>query len=310
VWLEDIYFARTVTPYSDSISLDTVAPSGGTMRIIGEGAIAANVSWSGIRDSGAGITEYKLFGGTSAPTGCTASSPLYTGTATAFTHAGLSGATTYYYLLCATDGAGNTSSGIRGSIFTRAEYIPPTGTVTINSGAAFTGSPTVSVSISASDDSGVASMCLGTGSTCTSFVPFSATVPFTVSGSSGGKTVKVWLRDALGNTTASPLVDSITLDVTAPSRGSVALTPAAGQLTVSWSGFIDNSGGSGISSYRIAYARGATPATGCTSGTLIDPATSGQVLTGLSVGSYTVRVCAVDAVGNRGAGVTRSASVR
>ena len=112
-------------------------------------------------------------------------------------------------------------------------------------------------------------------------------------------------NDSSPNNNIGTYVGTPTLGV----GGAVTAAPAAGKLTVAWSGFADNSGGSGIASYQLAYAKGATPAPACTSGLRVSPATSGHLLIGLSPGNYTVRVCPVDAVGNVGVGVTRSANV-
>ena len=71
--------------------------------------------------------------------------PLYTGSATSFSHSGLTNGTTYYYRVCVSDKAGNTATGATatatpvGGVDTTA----PVGTVVINGGAAYTTSMTV-----------------------------------------------------------------------------------------------------------------------------------------------------------------------
>src|SRR5207253_2341941 len=75
--------------------------------------------WSGIADTGSGLATtnpYKLVYsvGTSSPT-CASGTQLLLGTATSFTHTGLTNGTTYSYRLCATDNAGNASTGATAS---------------------------------------------------------------------------------------------------------------------------------------------------------------------------------------------------
>jgi len=125
----------------------------------------------------------------------------------------------------------------------------------------------------------------------------------------------VFFRDTLGNESALAGVasDTVTLDATGPSGGSMTLTPSATpasrQATVAWSAFSDNAGGSGIVSYKFAYIKGTSyPSSSCKSGTVQTFAVSGasgsrSFNTALS-GQHSVRLCPVDAMGNVGAGLT------
>src|SRR5439155_25288585 len=78
------------------------------------GSSQVTVSWSGVTDAGSGLAPapYKLFSSTTDfPASCTGT-PLFSGSQISFTHSSLTNGTTYFYRLCATDNAGNTSSGI------------------------------------------------------------------------------------------------------------------------------------------------------------------------------------------------------
>src|SRR5207247_3292624 len=85
---------------------------------------------------------------------------------TSFTHSSLTNGTTYFYRLCATDNAGNTSSGITAS----ATPQPPGTTahacaLTIHAGGAYTASTTVTLALAATDTVGVTGYYLATSAT-------------------------------------------------------------------------------------------------------------------------------------------------
>ncbi len=104
------------TPSSSgtTTTTDTTAPTDGSLSATG-GNSQISLSWSGFSDSG-GIGSYKLVYSTaSSPSSCSAGTQIYSGTSTSYTHTGLTNGTTYYYRLCATDTAGNISSGATAS---------------------------------------------------------------------------------------------------------------------------------------------------------------------------------------------------
>lgn len=191
-----------------------------------------------------------------------------------------------------------------------ADVAPPTGSVLINGGAAFTRTPAITLAITASDPSGVRYMCVTDGASCTSFVPFAAATALTLGAGDGRKTVTVVLRDGVGNTTvfASSPRAAISLDTTAPSNGTVSLVAGSGVLTAAWSGFAD--AGSGLAGYRVMVAAGsAAPA--CGDRPYYSGTASTVRITGLSSGrAYSVRVCAVDGVGLLSSGAVASATVK
>lgn len=120
IWFKDALGNANATPYSGTITLDTIAPTEGTLTAT---AVSGTIrlDWSGFSDSGSGIKDYILVynvGGGVAPASCSAGIAVtnftYTlsGGAYTFTHStGLTSGTTTYYRLCATDWIGNTSAG-------------------------------------------------------------------------------------------------------------------------------------------------------------------------------------------------------
>ena len=93
-----------------TVAPDTTAPTDGTLSATA-GSSQVSLSWSNFSDSG-GIDYYKLVYSTSStPSSCSAGTQIYLGSGTSYTHTGLTNSTTYYYRICATDNAGNTSSG-------------------------------------------------------------------------------------------------------------------------------------------------------------------------------------------------------
>jgi len=186
-----------------------------------------------------------------------------------------------------------------------ADATAPAGTVSINSNALYTRSTSVTLSLTASDESGVDAMCLSQSSTCSAWGPFQATKSFNLANTQGVQTVNVWYRDILGNTTQAPVSDQITLDSLAPTMGSLTGTSTSTSVTVKWTSANDAT--SGIASYKLVYRRGTTlPSAGCTNGTIVPVTTSFQAtVSGLSRRTtYSFRLCAVDGAGNTSSGAT------
>ena len=117
-----------------------------------------------------------------------------------------------------------------------------------------------------------------------------------------------------GNTVPIPsgsnLADSsaIVVDTTAPSQGDFAATIGVSQVNLSWSGFAEEAGGSGMNRYKLVMSASGYPPSSCDGGT---PLTlSGDLAlaythSGLSSGAtYYYRLCAEDKAGNISTGLT------
>ena len=132
---------------------------------------------------------------------------------TDFHHTGLTAGKTYYYRVCATDNAGNTTTGATASMKAASELNPPTnGSISINAGVPYTNSTAVKLTLSATDDSGpVAKMCISNTNACSSWVPYATSKAWTLTAGNGVKTVNVWFRDKFDNDTPVPYSATITL---------------------------------------------------------------------------------------------------
>jgi PKD repeat protein len=299
VWFKDTLGNVNAAPYSASIALDQTPPVNGTLAI---NAVTGSftLTWQGFSDPLSGIAEYRLVGSTASYPSC-AATPLYSGTGNSYTQSGITLGTTYYYRVCAVDNVGNVSSGALARQKGLTEYIPPTGSIAINGGAAYTRTPLVHLALAASDASGIGQVCISNSATCTVWTPFTSTKSWTLLPGSGVKTVNVWYRDTLGNATPTPYSASITLDSTPPVNGTVSVAPSAGTFTVNWTGFQDAT--SGIAAYRLTKSAASYPA--CTASALYTGNATSYADSDITVGTtYYYRVCAVDNAGNISTGAT------
>ena len=308
VWFRDTWGNTTPSPYSASILIDKTAPTNGKVAAT-RGAGQITLNWSGFGDAGSGLNGYIVrYAAGSPPASCTAGTavPGYDGVSATYIHTGLTN-TTYGYRICARDKAGNTSTGATASAKPLPpETNPPTGSIVINGGAAAAKSTSVTLTLTASDESPPIQMCISNTMTCSSWAAFATTKSWKLTTGSGIKTVNVWFRDVWGNKTPSPYSASILIDKTAPTNGTVTATPGAGQITLNWSGF--NDALSGLGSYKLVYSTGSAPAS-CSSGTPIYTGTDlSYPHTGLTSGkTYYYRVCAIDKAGNMSTGATANA---
>jgi N-acetylneuraminic acid mutarotase len=101
---------------------------------------------------------------------------------------------------------------------------PPTGSISINSGAAYTNTTSVTLTLSCADASGCDQMCISNTASCLSWEGYSSTKAWTLTSGNGTKTVYAWLKDSLGNANTTPYSDSIVLD-TGSTNDSVSVPP-------------------------------------------------------------------------------------
>lgn len=155
------------------------------------------------------------------------------------------------------DSLGNVSQAVSDTIIL--DTTPPTGTVTINNGAAFTRSTSATLALTGSDASGAAIQMQFSkdGVSYFAFEPFAATRTVTLLSGDGLKTIYVRFKDAAGNVSL-PVTDTITLDTTAPA-GTILVTSA--NPTTSATGTLaltatDNVGGSGVTKMQFSTNNG------------------------------------------------------
>ena len=103
--------------------------------------------------------------------------------------------------------------------------VPSSGSVVINSGAAYTNNVNVTLTIAGTDaTSGVTEMAFSNGGAYSNWEAFSTTKAWTLASTDGTKTVRVKLKDAAGNETPTPFAsDTIVLDTTNPVVSNVSV---------------------------------------------------------------------------------------
>ena len=109
----------------------------------------------------------------------------------------------YYFAVTARNGAGKWSAGGPGAACVTLDGTPPTGTIVINNGAASTGDPNVTLSLTWSDGAagtGVRSMRFSDdGAHWTNWEPVAAAKAYVLPAPNGYKTVRVQFADRAGN---------------------------------------------------------------------------------------------------------------
>ena len=234
---------------------------------------------------------------------------------------GLSNGLTYHWRARVRDAAGQVSgwASFGGNAETSGDVsvdtAAPSGSVNIDSGAAWTDAPSVSLKLTCSDaKSGCAAMQLSNDNvTFTPAEPFAATRTWTLAGSDAVKTVYVRYLDRAGNVSQS-FRDTITLDSAGPVVGAITATPNpfaphSSQTTTIRIPVSDNLSGSCPLQIRILDAAGGlvkslprtvtcSPA-GTTTSVVWDGRNAANVP--VPAGTYTIEVAATDRAGNAGA---------
>ena len=306
-WFEDSWGNQSLSAATDSIFVDGDAPTEGTFFGSATGDHVANVSWTGFSDGGSGIDSYRVVAARgSAPASCSVGDVVYEGSDSSATITGLLGGNTYGLRLCAQDLAGNVSPGKTLSITTPDTEAPTSPTVVINGGATYAKASSVTLTLSASDDAGVTHYCVSNTTTCTTWTAIAATRTWSLIAGTGLKTVHVKFKDAAGNATAL-VTDTITVDTVVPTNSVLTATAAAGgAANFSWTAASDTI--SGVAGYKLSYLVSTTgyPASKCTTGTVVydGPDRTAAQAAMVAGSTYGYRLCAYDAAGNYGTGVT------
>jgi putative AlgH/UPF0301 family transcriptional regulator len=206
--IKDAAGNESTTEISDSITLDTTAPTAPTLTA--PDAQAQEVTVTIEYSSDTATKEAQIDG-----------NPLFAYTEPFTVSA--NGTVTAY----ATDEAGNTSSA-RLTI-TNIDTTPPTGTIQINNGADWT--KEVSVALTLDDQgSGATQMSFSTYNTNWSdWETFATSKSYTLPTGDGSITVYARLQDAAGNMSTMEISDSITLDTTAPAAPTLTTSDAPAQ---------------------------------------------------------------------------------
>jgi len=251
------------------------------------------ITWSAVSDIGSGVAGYEY-----AIDQTTSWTNL--GNVLGFDTPPLSDGSHVIYVR-AYDGAGN--RGSYGSWTVKIDTTPPVGSITINGGASYTNSPSVTLAISASDGrgSGVAYMCFSNdGYSWSSWEPYATSKQWTLTPGDGVKTVYVKFKDYVG-LESSPVSASITLDTTPPSTPTLS-SPTNGSRvnprpTFVWTASSDST--SGVSSYILEIDT--SPTFDSSNLKRYEVATTSyQIPQNLSLGTWYWRVRARDKAGNLG----------
>jgi RHS repeat-associated protein len=282
------------TPYSNSIRTDApISPPTGLVTIPSIDQIS--LSWNANPEGD--LAGYKVYWGTTP--GFPYANMVDVGNMTNYTIPGpIEG--TYYVTLTAYDQSYNPASDDPDTIVNEnqtngneswyatekiADFTPPTGSVVINNGANVTKTVSVTLTLTASDDSLPIQMCISNTTSCTTWEPFMATKEFTLTAGDGTKTVYAWFKDKAGNSTpgASPYSDDIILDTTPPDTLITGDCPGTtNNTTASFTFTSDEAGTFQCKIDNAAFTK----------------CTSPKAYAGLKVGSHTFTVRAMDLVGN------------
>jgi fibronectin type 3 domain-containing protein len=281
-------------------------------------ATQINLSWGASTDQGGGtLASYRLERCSGA--GCQ-NFALVTNTGlTTYSDTSVAGTTTYQYRVNATDVQSNISGWSNTAAATTPAVPDTTAPSAPNASATTPNSNTVIVSWSVSTDTGGSGLAgykvwKCTGSSCPTYALLTttaaATTTYTDTAVSGMTTYHYYVTafDTAGNESTNGTVANITtLDTLAPTAPSALTVNSATStgVTLSWSGSTD-SGGSGLSAYRIERCAGSS----CSNYSLL-ASVSGSPYTDSSVSgstAYSYRVNAIDGSSNQ-SGYSNSVAV-
>ena len=313
-WMRDAANNISATS-SSSIVYDTTAPtissvsinsgdSSTTNNIVVSLSISASDGLSGIAAYYASETSTDPSATATGWVSITTTNSLSSTVSFTLTSPGQLGTFTKTVYLWVKDSAGNVSDSASDSIqLIITDQSPPTNpSISINSGASTVAIPSVTLSLSATDDIGVTGYYLSqTSSTpsssasgwtsVTSATSYSGSVSYTLSGGNGTNTVYVWFKDGAGNVSSSAS-DSINLQDDPPSNPSISINSGVNSTfspTVTLT--LTASDDVGVTGYYLSQTS-STPSSSASGWTSVTSATSysGSVSYTLSGGSGTKTV--------------------
>jgi hypothetical protein len=208
---------------SDGILVDKTAPSAVTVTDDGVTTFSTtqlHARWTASNDAESGISDYEYLIRQDSTTGTIIVNWTSAGLVTEWTRTGLSltiGKTYYIGVRAKNGSALYSAAAYSDGITVQADTTPPTGTISINSGAAYTKTPAVTLTLSATDNSGTVSQMQFSNDTVTYSTPesYATTKSWTLTSGDGSKSVYVKFSDPKGNW-STPVSDTITLDATPP----------------------------------------------------------------------------------------------
>ncbi len=212
------------SPVSDGVLVDRTGPS--VVTVTDDGATTTSTTtlhatWTAASDPESGLLQYEYLIRRDSTAGTILVTWTPVGLATEVTRTGLSlvSGTRYYLGVRAKNNAGLYSALAYsdGITVSATDTTPPTGTVTISGGAAYATSPSVTLTLSATDNSGTVSQMQFShdGASYSAAEAYAPTKAWTLTGGDGSKTVSAKFRDAAGNWSAAAS-DTIVLDTSAP----------------------------------------------------------------------------------------------
>ncbi len=273
------YFATTAYDFSGnestfsnkvsqtiSASTDITAPIISNVTASSISDTSATISWSTDEVSS---SQVEFGTGTSYGSSTTIDNTLVT--SHTVTLSGLSSWTTYHFRVKSQDGSGNltVSSDFAFTTIAPPDTTPPTGTILINGGAAYTISDSVTLTLSCSDGgTGCSEMQFSNdGTSWSTMESFATTKSWTLSGGQGSKTVYARYRDGAGNTSKN-YTDTISI-VVLPT----ITTQPANQTVVLGQSAAFNVAATGTATLSYQWQKDAVNIPGATSATYTTPAT-------------------------------------
>lgn len=289
-WFRDPW-GQVGEPAEGSIVLDNRAPRDGTVDVA-PSATGVELVFTDFLDGETGVVDYQVYAvpGDTPPEHCTGT-PIWSGPTTTADLTVTPGA--YAFRVCAMDGAGNQSGGSTATGSTATDIDGPTGTLQLASAAPWTRDRAVTVDVQATDESGVAEICVSSTDRCTSWLPYRTSLLHLLPDRQGDHTVHVHLRDVHGN--RSELTGTIGLDTLPPISGELQVSSLGGSVEVRWDDAFDD--GSGLASFALHALESRVPPD-CASAPTWTGTTRQASLSLDPTVAWGFRLCTLDIAGN------------